>query len=383
MAKQKERLKLTRAEKKQLKALIARNQQKGRKGPRTAQDTIPYQRMWPDGICRVSDNYYTKTIQFQDINYQLAQNDDKTSIFEGWCDFLNYFDAAIHLQFSFLNLTASAESFEQSIIIPERDDGFNDVRHEYAEMLQSQLAKGNNGLTKTKFITFGIEAEKYRTAKPRLERIEIDLMNNFKRLGVAATSLDGYDRLRLMHDMFHMDTQAPFQFDWKWLPPTGLSTKDFIVPSSFDFKARNTFGMGNKQGEISFFSILASDLNDRCLADFLALLIFMTLDYITGVMCAIVDKKLSSAVGFKGVCKKVLILFMVGIANIVDLHVIGSGSALRGAVIAFYLSNEGLSLLENAAYIGLPIPDKLKAVLEQLHNRDEKEGKQIDQGDGE
>ena len=114
----------------------------------------------------------------------------------------------------------------------------------------------------------------------------------------------------------------------------------------------------------------------------IALLIFMTLDYITGIMCAIVDKKLSSAVGFKGVCKKVLILFMVGIANIVDLHVIGSGSALRGAVIAFYLSNECLSLLENAAYIGLPIPDKLKAVLEQLHNRDEKEGKD-DQGDGE
>ena len=113
-----------------------------------------------------------------------------------------------------------------------------------------------------------------------------------------------------------------------------------------------------------------------------ALLAFVVLDYITGVMCAIVDKKLSSAVGFKGVCKKVLILFMVGIANIVDLHVIGSGSALRGAVIAFYLSNEGLSLLENAAYIGLPIPDKLKAVLEQLHNRDEKEGKD-DQGDGE
>ena len=115
----------------------------------------------------------------------------------------------------------------------------------------------------------------------------------------------------------------------------------------------------------------------------IALIVLMTLDYITGVMCAIVDKKLSAAGGFKGVCKKVLILFMVGIANIVDLHVIGSGSALRGAVIAFYLSNEGLSLLENAAYIGLPIPDKLKAVLEQLHNRDEKEGKQTDQGDGE
>ena len=113
MAKTREKIKLTRAEKKQLQELMARSQQQNaKKGPRTAQGTIPYQRMWPDGICRVTDNYYTKTIQFQDINYQLAQNDDKTSIFEGWCDFLNYFDSSIHLQFSFLNLTASAESFE-------------------------------------------------------------------------------------------------------------------------------------------------------------------------------------------------------------------------------------------------------------------------------
>ncbi len=103
----------------------------------------------------------------------------------------------------------------------------------------------------------------------------------------------------------------------------------------------------------------------------IALLVFMVLDYITGVMCAVADKKLSSAVGFKGICKKVLILMLVGVANIVDTHVIGNGSALRGAVIAFYLSNEGLSLLENAAYIGLPIPEKLKAVLVQLHHREE------------
>ena len=104
----------------------------------------------------------------------------------------------------------------------------------------------------------------------------------------------------------------------------------------------------------------------------IALLVFMVLDYITGVMCAIADKKLSSAVGFKGICKKVLILMLVGLAHIVDLHVIGSGSALRGAVICFYLSNEGLSLLENAAHLGLPVPDKLKDVLSQLHNRNEK-----------
>ena len=142
------KIKLTRAEKQQLKSLMARNRQKGKKGSYSAQDTIPYQRMWPDGICRVSDQYYTKTIQFQDINYQLAQNDDKTAIFEGWCDFLNYFDSSIHLQFSFFDLTASTETFEQSILIPDRDDGNNEIRSEYAEMLQNQQAKGNNGLTR-------------------------------------------------------------------------------------------------------------------------------------------------------------------------------------------------------------------------------------------
>ena len=271
MAKRTEKIRLSHAEKQQLKALMARRAQQERKGPRTAQATIPYQRMWPDGICRVTDQYYTKTIRFQDINYQLAQNDDKTAIFEGWCDFLNYFDNSIHLQFSFLNLTASKEVFEQSILIPDREDGNDEIRHEYADMLQTQQAKGNNGLTKTKFITFGIEAEGIKAAKPRLERIEIDLLNNFKRLGVAASPLDGRERLKLMHDMFHMDTQAPFLFDWKWLAPSGLSTKDFIAPSSFDFRDKRTFGMGRKQAEVSFFSILASDLNDRCLADFLAM----------------------------------------------------------------------------------------------------------------
>ena len=104
----------------------------------------------------------------------------------------------------------------------------------------------------------------------------------------------------------------------------------------------------------------------------IALIVFMALDYITGLMCAMIDKKLSSAVGFKGICKKVLILLLVGVANIVDVHVVGTGSALRGAVVCFYLSNEGLSLLENAAYIGLPVPEKLRTVLAQLHNRDDK-----------
>ena len=119
----------------------------------------------------------------------------------------------------------------------------------------------------------------------------------------------------------------------------------------------------------------------------IALIVLMALDYISGVMCAIEDKKLSSAVGFKGIMKKILILMLVGVANILDVNVVGGGAILRGAVICFYLSNEGLSQLENAAYLGLPVPDKLKSILAQLHDRSEKEGTddtdKTDEGGGE
>ena len=260
--------KLSRADKKQIEAAIVRANRTDKKG-KSAQDSIPYERMWPDGICRVSDSHYTKTIQFQDINYQLSQNEDKTAIFEGWCDFLNYFDSSIHFQLSFLNLAASEETFANSISIPPQRDAFDSIREEYTTMLQNQLARGNNGLIKTKYLTFGIDADSIKAAKPRLERIETDILNNFKRLGVAARTLDGKERLFQLHAVFHMDEQLPFQFEWDWLAPSGLSTKDFIAPSSFGFRTGKQFRMGKKYGAVSFLQILAPELNDRLLADFL------------------------------------------------------------------------------------------------------------------
>ena len=225
--------------------------------------------MFPDGICRVTDTFYTKTVQFQDINYQLSQNEDKTAIFEGWSDFLNYFDSSIRFQLSFLNLSASQDGFSRNIVIPMKQDGFDDVRQEYSDMLQNQLSKGNNGLAKTKYLTFGIDGENIRTAKPRLERIETDILNNFKRLGVTAAPMSGAERLRLFHAIFHMDGQETFRFSWDWLAPSGLSTKDFIAPSSFEFRNGRMFRMGKKFGAASFVQIMAPELNDRMLADFL------------------------------------------------------------------------------------------------------------------
>ena len=260
--------KLSRADRKQIEAAIAKAKNTDKKH-RSAQDSIPFQRMFPDGICRVTDNYYTKTIQFQDINYQLNQNEDKTAIFDSWCDFLNYFDSSIRFQLSFVNLAADQESYSDAIAIPPKNDEFNQLRTEYTKMLQSQLARGNNGLQKTKYITFGVEEENLKSAKPRLERVETDILNNFKRLGVQAAALDGYARLKLMHGILHMDEHEPFRFSWDWLAPSGLSVKDFIAPSSFEFRTGNSFMVGQKCGCASFLQILAPELNDRMLADFL------------------------------------------------------------------------------------------------------------------
>ena len=225
--------------------------------------------MYPDGVCRVTDNYYTKTVQFQDINYQLNQNEDKTAIFDGWCDFLNYFDSSIRFQLSFINLSATRDTYARRIAIPLQGDCFDKLRTEYTGMLQSQLARGNNGLIKTKYLTFGVEADSLKAAKPRLERIETDILNNFRRLGVQAESLNGMERLRLLHGMLHMDEPQPFRFSWDWLAPSGLSVKDFIAPSAFEFKTGSCFGVGSKTGCVSFLQILAPELNDRMLADFL------------------------------------------------------------------------------------------------------------------
>ena len=260
--------KLSRKQQKELQAAV-KKAKRDDGVPRTAQQSIPFQRMFPDGICRVTDRYYTKTIQFQDINYQLAQQEDKTAIFEEWCSFLNFFDSSIHFELSFMNMSTDADAFEKSIRIPYQNDGFDDVRAEYGMMLRQQLQKGNNGLTKTKYLTFGIEADSMKQAKPRLDHIEVDLMNNFHRLGVAAKLLDGKERLQLMHSMFHMGDQEKFRFDWKWLPKTGLSVKDYIAPTSFAFPGSRIFRMGKLYGAMSYLQITASDISDQLLKDFL------------------------------------------------------------------------------------------------------------------
>ena len=239
--------------------------------PNTAQQSIPYREMFRDGICRVNDKLYTKTITFFDINYQLAQNEDKTAIFESYCEFLNYFDASVSVQLTFINRHVDINEFQQSIDIPDKDDEFASIRQEYAEMLKNQLARGNNGLVKTKYITFGIEVDSYREAKPRLERIEIDVLSGFKNLGVSARPLDGIERLEILHAQMHPDGLEKFRFKWSDIANTGQSTKDYIAPSSFAFQEGRTFKVGAHYGSAGFLQILAPELTDKLLTDFLDL----------------------------------------------------------------------------------------------------------------
>ena len=288
------RRKLTRAEKKQIAAVI--RQAKGDGKAHTAQQTIPYLAMYPDGICKVAQRKYSKSIAFEDINYQLAQADDKTAIFENWCDFLNYFDASVNVQLSFINQGSQQEQAARAIHIPPQNDDFNSIRTEYSDMLKAQLAKGNNGLVKHKYITFSIEADNPAAARARLSRIETDVLNNFKVLGVSAHPLSGYERLKVLHGVFH-PAGEPFSFSYDWLTPTGLTTKDFIAPSSFKFGEGRYFAMGKKTGAVSFLEILAPELNDRILADML--------DLETGVIVNLHIKSIDQSEAIKTIKRKI------------------------------------------------------------------------------
>ena len=177
-------------------------------------------------------------------------------------------NASIHVQLSFLNRKVDPVQYAKSFEIAPQGDDFDDIRAEYTAILQKQLASGNNGIVKTKYLTFTIEADSPKTARARLTRIGLDLLGYFKTMGCVAHVMDGQERLEVLHGIFHPDGE-PFRFDWDWLAPSGLSTKDFVAPSSLCFGTAKTFGLGGKYGAVSFLQILAPELSDEMLADFL------------------------------------------------------------------------------------------------------------------
>ena len=230
----------------------------------SVQTTIPYLEMFKDGICQVSENYYTKTIRFSDIDYQLVDYDSAGKIFDDYCRILNYFDEKCRFQLTFENQTIDINTLLKEIDIPEQNDNFNDIRTEYADMLKKQLVEGNNGKTVFKYLTFGTEASNYKRAKTRLDSIATEIINQFKAMDVPAIALDGEERLRVLHKSLNPFSDDEFLFDWKYRAATGMSTKDFIAPPSIKFRKQN-FDIGNAKGKISYIQILAGELSDRIL----------------------------------------------------------------------------------------------------------------------
>ena len=239
-----------------------------KRGPQSAQQTIPYKEMLKDGICKVRDGYYTKTLSYEDINYAVASSDDQSTIFDGYCGFLNYFDSALPFQLSFINHRSRPEN-RYSVNISPQDDDFNSIRGEFTAMLENQIAKSNNGIVRSKYITFGIGADGIAAARPRLERIEADIVGNFKKLGVQSATLSGRERLEVLHSQLHPGGKEKFIFSWDMIPKTGMGTKDFIAPMSFDFRQSRAFRVGTTWGAALYMQIMASELSDKLLAELL------------------------------------------------------------------------------------------------------------------
>ena len=248
-----------------------RKSKRKNKAALSAQQSIPYVAMHPDGVCQLPGGLYTKTVEYEDINYSVASTEDQSAIFSGWSSFLNYFDSALPVQLSFINRRSHSTS-RYHVNIPAQADDFDSIRGEFVGMLKRQIARSNNGIERSKYITFGVPAEGIAAARPRLDRVEADVMGNLHRLGVPSSPLDGRERLALLHGQMHPGRREPFRFSWGDISRTGMGTKDFITPNGgFDFRGSRFFRVGGFWGAASYLQILASELSDRLLREILEL----------------------------------------------------------------------------------------------------------------
>ena len=259
-------VKLTAAEKREISRILETARGDGK--VHSAQDTLPFRQMYPDGLCKLDDHTWSKCIEFEDVNYQLAKPDDQTAIFEALCDMYNAHDASIGMQLSLVSRRMNREDFVKRIEIAAQGDHFDHIRELYTQMLRKQLERGNNGLIKTKYLTLTIEARDSKTARARFSRIVMDALNHFKVMGALAKELDGKEWLEMLHGILHPDGER-FAFEWSWLAPSGLSVQDFIAPSSFRFGEARKFTMADKFCAVSFLQISAPEMDDRMLTELL------------------------------------------------------------------------------------------------------------------
>lgn len=268
--------KIDKSTKRELERMVKKAKVKG-DIPESAQDTIPYKIPYPDGIFESADGYYTQTIAFDDITYQLLDNEPKNMLFERWCRLINYFDPDIHFQWNYGNMEIDKGEYAKEFTIKKQEDSFNAVRKEYSDMLVSRFAKGTNNLKKERYLTFGIKVADYKTAKQKLGKISKQIERHLKKLGSRCRIMNGYERLELLFRIFHPAATEKLLWNFDMPVNTGLSSKDFIAPSSFSFKsgpelnATKYFRSGDRVGAVSYIKIFASDMEDRIISDILSI----------------------------------------------------------------------------------------------------------------
>ena len=265
---QKPKITLTKAQQKEIQERMSKLKRRNMNNKSSTQNVIPYREMLKDGVCWVDENKFSRTIEFFDTNYELANFDDKNGIFSYWCTLLNYFDNSIDFQFTYENQRQNLDEELEKIRIAEQNDKFNPVRKEYSDMLCYQKKNGNNGFKLRKFLTFTVQEMSLKAAKRKLNAVAEEIINLFAEFDVKAVVLDGRQRLEVLYRSLNPFSNDKFIFDWNLQKYGGYSTKDFIAPTSMQFKG-NKFRINEGVGSITSVDILAGELSDRILTEYL------------------------------------------------------------------------------------------------------------------
>ncbi len=267
-AKQKKKLKidrLTLTDRRRMQELrhILSGSWKQRETPTTAQKTITFQRMYQNGICQVTPTFFTRMVEFYDINYDLLDMSEKEGVLQGYSELLNSFEPGIKFQLLLFNRKVSEKVLMGQIDIPLQGDEFDSIREEFSQMLKFQMARGNNGILKSKYLIFGIEAKGYKEAGVKLASIEAGVVKNLRMIGTPVKIMDGRDRLRVLHEYFNQDSMEVFRFSFKEMIESGRSEKDYIAPPGFDFRNPNRFKSGNMYGSVYYLEMTAPRFTDE------------------------------------------------------------------------------------------------------------------------
>ena len=233
---------------------------------KTSQQTIPYRKVYEDGIFEIGKGSYSKAVKFYDINYQIARQDDKEDIFVKYCEFLNYFNSQITLQITIINKSINKETFEQQILLKEKGDFLDEFRQEYNEMLKHQISAGKNDIQKEKYITITVKCGSIDEAKSIFNRLEIEVLGLIRRLGSYGKVLSAQERLEILHDIYRNGHEGEFEYRPSVHKRKGLMTKDLIAPDSFEFK-RDHMIIGDKYARAIFVRDLPTFINDMFLSE--------------------------------------------------------------------------------------------------------------------